>query len=327
MKTLLTAGMLLLIMQACFKEDERVLPYPGITSTIPDSVQAYESFFDFESGEVISSFPINEWQLGFECGKNGWRIITNSGAGWFIYNTRQRIIPSGMEMPVNLAALYDVMHLWPDSTAVGHWVNTDNEPGAYTNFVYMMGKYTNGRFADRKEIQFLELTDTSYTFYYHDEHVSDTVIIKKNDEFNFTYYSFDKQNQIQPEPEKSTFDLMFTSYYDLATLFGQTIPYRVGGALINVWQTQVALDSTFQFDDIDAATIPQLNFSSQRDIPGYRWKNVTVDITGGGTATYEVRTNYNYIFRTQEGNYFKLRFLSYTLDGRSGFPRFEYSGL
>jgi hypothetical protein len=171
------------------------------------------------------------------------------------------------------------------------------------------------------------LSDTTYRFAFVEASVRDTVIIYKKDEVNFSYYSFKEHKQVEPEPEKTGYDLLFTSYYDLATLFGQTIPYQVGGTLLNIWQTSVAADTIHNYSDITYETISQLHFSRQRDIPGYRWKNVVVDITGGGSATYVVKTQYNYVIHTAQGNYFKMRFLSYTLDGRSGFPRFEFSRL
>jgi len=132
---------------------------------------------------------------------------------------------------------------------------------------------------------------------------------------------------VYPEPDKAEYDLLFTSYYDRPTLFGQTIPYNVAGVLLNTWNTTGAIDSIRSFGEISMETIATLNFSQKRDIPGYNWKDVVVDITGGGSATYNVKTKYNYVIRTAQGNYFKLRFLSYTLDGRSGFPRFEFTSL
>ena len=64
---------------SCFEKDKRVLPYPGEVSTIHDNIEQYESYFDFETGKVIKTHPADAWQLGFECGENGWHILVNSG--------------------------------------------------------------------------------------------------------------------------------------------------------------------------------------------------------------------------------------------------------
>ena len=38
---------------SCFEEDERVSPYPGEVITIYNEVEKYQSYFDFETGEVV----------------------------------------------------------------------------------------------------------------------------------------------------------------------------------------------------------------------------------------------------------------------------------
>ena len=316
----------IITMVSCFKEDEPVMPYQGVITTIYDSVQTYQSYFDFETGKVIAKNALTDWQLGFECGEEGWRIITNSGADWFIHNTQQTDPALPNNMPRMLDGMYDIQGLWPDSTTVGKW-SYFTGTRQYTNHVYSLGRLINGSFREIKKIVFREVTDSSYRFEYFEGNLSDTITIRKDHAHNFVYFSFTQGNQVQPEPERSAYDIVFTSYYDLATLFQQTIPYKVGGVLLNVWETESAADSSSTYADISIASLSRLNFSGQRDIPGYRWKSVTVDITGGGSATYEVRTNFNYIFKTAQGNYYKLRFLSYTLDGSSGFPRFEFQQL
>jgi len=175
----------------------------------------------------------------------------------------------------------------------------------------------------------LQVNDSSYRFFYRekDSGFSDTVVVAKNDSVNYVYYDFNHRQQVSLEPSKDEWDLQFGPYYDLATLFGVTIPYQVGGTFINTWREEAVLDSIHQFDAISLSMVPGYHFTKQRDNPGYRWKGVTVDITGGGSASYAVKSNYTYVFRTSGNQYFKLRFLSYSLDGRSGYPRFEYRTL
>jgi hypothetical protein len=329
-KTELIGSVLLLCTTwACFEEDKPVPPYPGEVTTIPDSVQVYQSYFDFETNRIVRSYPCSSWQLGFECGTDGWHIITNSGASWFLFNTGQTIPDAVVDMPPTVNHLYDVQHEFPDSTAAGNWVITGESGNEYTGEVYLLGKYHNGSFHHIKQLMFKEVNDTSYRFFYkeQDNGFADTVVIRKSDSVNFVFYSFNEVRQVNLEPDRSTYDLIFGSYYDLATNFGVTIPYPVGGALLNTWQTKAALDSITPYPDILVTNLAGYNLTSQRDIPGYRWKTVTVDVTGGGSATYAVKTNYTYIIHTAQDNYYKLRFLSYTVDGKSGFPRFEFRKL
>ena len=318
-----------LALSSCFEEDERVAPYPGTVYTINDSIQKYQSYFDLESGTVIKTHRADRWQLGFECGEQGWHIIVNSGDNWFIYDTRQTDMDADVSMPDGTEGLYDVQQAFPDSTATGKWVIPGSGNNTYSNHCYLLGKLAGNGFSDIKKIKFLELSDTSYKFYYKEISgaFSDTVVITKTDSVNYVYYRFESHSQINLEPDKTTYDLMFGPYYDLATQFGLTIPYLVGGALLNPWNTQSYLDSIHDYAFFDFNTLNLQNMNSQRDIPGYRWKSVNVDVSGSGSALYMVKPGYIYLIRTAQYNVYKLRFLSYTLDGKSGFPRFEYRQL
>ena len=319
----------LMTMIACFEEDTAVLPYPGDVTTIADSVQAYQSFFDFETGSTVKVSPSNAWQLGFECGNNGWHIITNSGAGWFIYNTMQGNPDASVTMPSSIEHLYDIPHDFPDSTAVGNWVSFTGTGNIYTGYVYLLGQLYNGKFIGIKKLIFDAVDDTAYFFRYTDSgsSLTDTVVIGKKPFLNFTYFSFDKKEQVDIEPTAQEYDLVFGPYYDLATNFGITIPYMVGGALLNTWNTTIVIDTITDFNRIDINRVPGYDFTNQKDIPGYKWKSVTVDISAGGSATYNIKSNYTYIIHTATDNYFKFRFLSYTLNGRSGYPQFEMKQL
>lgn len=307
------------LLASCFDPDERVLPYPGDIITVTDSVQIYQTWFDLEKGISVKVNRADEWTLAFESSEDGWRIITNSGADWFIYNTQSAEFPADMFMPQGLEGLYDNQRLWPDSTAAGNWTVSKR--------TYILSRFVNGTFSEQKQVKFIYFDNESYEFIILHDDNTDTVEILKDQSRNFSYYSAESNAQVYPEPDKENYDLLFTSYYDKPTLFGQTIPYKVGGVLLNTRNTAAVLDTLLPYEAIGADIISSLNFSSRRDIPGYDWKNVVVDISGGGSASYSVKPAFNYIIRTAEGNYYKLRFLSYTLDGRSGFPRFEYSQL
>jgi hypothetical protein len=90
--------------------------------------------------------------------------------------------------------------------------------------------------------------------------------------------------------------------------------------------TTATIDSVNNYAVINAQILNTYKFTPQRDVIGYRWKNVIVDQASGGSV-YTVKRNYTYIIHTAEGNYFKLRFLSYMSGGESGYPQFEYKKL
>lgn len=317
---------LALLTVSCFEEDEQVPPYPGEVITVYDNIEFYQSYFDFETGEIVSSHASDLWQLGFESCDTGWHILVNSGANWFIWNSGQTDINASLDYPENELWAYDNQSAYPDSTAVGNWLEFMDDEKTYFNHVYVLGKYSSGIYSELKRLQFLEVDSTMYRFIVGEDADIDTIVIQKSDSSNFVYYSFDPGMQINLEPGKSIYDIIFGPYYDLATQFNLTIPYLVRGVLLNSNITTAILDSIYTYDEIDFEKLEEYDFSSQRDIIGYQWKEVSVN-TSTGLADYIIKPNYTYIIRTADNNYFKMRFLSFSFEGSSGFPRFEYKEL
>lgn len=317
---------LALLVMSCFEEDERVPPYPGEVVTVYDNIEFFQSYFDFESGEVISSHPADLWALGFECNDSGWHIVTNSGANWFIWNSGQTNIDAPLSYPENELWAFDNQSAYPDSTAVGNWLTFSDEEIVYANNVYVLGRFDLGSYTDIIRLQFVEVSDSLYRFITKKSDVIDTISIQKNEETNFTYYSFDSNAQLELEPGKYDYDLMFGPYYDLVTEFNITQPYLVRGVFLNSILTKAVLDSINSYDEITYAKLDTTILSAQRDVIGFRWKDVEVSTTTG-SAVYTIKPNYTYIVKTSDNNYYKLRFLSFSLEGYSGHPRFEYKEL
>ncbi|MGD2034741.1 MAG: HmuY family protein [Bacteroidales bacterium] len=312
---------------SCFEEDEQVSPYPRDVVTIYDNIEYHQSYFDLESEEVVSSHASDLWQLGFECGAEGWHILVNSGAHWFVFNSGQTDINAEFSYPDDALWGYDNQSAYPDSTAIGNWVSFEGEMKQYTNHVYLLGRYSSGVYSGRVKIRFLMVDSAQYRFLYKpEEGIADTMTILKSDSANFVYFSFREDKQIALEPDRLDYDLVFGPYYKLATQFGITMPYLVRGVFLNTWNTEALLDSVNDYDAIDYGMIGTYELSSQRDVIGYQWKDVNVN-TSTGYATYSVKAYYTYIVKTSQDHYYKLRFLSFSLEGNTGYPRFEYREL
>ena len=313
-----------LVAAGCFKDDTPVEPYIGTVTTIKNHIEKYQSYYDFETNSVASYNTRDSWSLGFACGDNEFTICTNSGNNWFILNTGQININASINYPKKSIWSYDDQSLFPDSTAVKDWIAISANDTNYTNNVYLLGKYSGTAYSSIYRIKFLKVTREEYVIYYQTDTIESTgktVIIQKNPIKTFIYYSFSEDAIKDIEPEKSTWDIVFGSYYDLVTELGVTAPYLVRGVLINQNGTVACIDSTESFESINAEKISTLNLSDKRNTIGYNWKSVTINETSN-TATYTINLLYNYIIQTQEGNYFKMRFLSYTLDGENGYPSF-----
>ena len=319
---------LIIFFSSCFEEDEALPPYPNEITTIYDDIEFYQSYFNLESDQVVSINNIDEWELGFECGKSGWHIITNSGNYWRIYNTHESDFEKNYTVPDEKKWGYDTQKYFPDSTAVGNWVDTNSTPFLYTNHIYILGKLQNDNYTELKKILLFYVDSFQYQFKYSDlsTGLTDTVIINKSDSVNFVYYSFADRDQKNIEPTKDSYDIIFTPYYDLATQLGITIPYLVRGVFLNYGHTFAYCDTINSFEEIDLSKINPEKLTPKRDIIGYDWKDVTIDIEGN-SGSYTIKENRTYIIKTPEENYFKLKFISYQLNGENGFPRFEYQSV
>jgi hypothetical protein len=313
---------------SCFEEDTAVPPWPGEVTTISENIEEYFSYFDLETGEVAVSYPADSWQIGFECGIEGWHIQINSGDSWFAWNSVQTDIESDIQPPDGVLWAYDKQSAYPDSTAVGDWIDNSGEVKIYTNHVYFLGKYISGNYYDVQRIKFFNVDSDYYNFLVRDEEsgLTDSVTMVKSDTCNFVYYNIFSKQQVYLEPRKEDFDIIFGPYYDLATQLGVTIPYLVRGTFLNPWKTTALLDSIKDYDQIVYETLNSYTFSRQKDVIGYRWKDISIDPVSG-TAAYKVNPYYSYIIHTSSDSYYKLRFLSFSIDGVSGYPRFEYKEL
>jgi hypothetical protein len=316
----------ILIWSSCFEKDKPVEPYLGNIYTINDDIEQYVSYFDLESGKVVTVHPADSWQLGFECSKTGYHIVVNSGAHWFLKNSGQTVITIPADTTSGTDWLYDKQSYFPASTAAGEWTLAKGDSFVSKNEVYFLAKSTGKRYTSLKQVVFLDVNESHYRFYYQDSgnNISDTITILKSDTANYVYYSFTEQKQVNLEPDKSAYEIIFGPYYDVVTEFGVTGPYLVRGVFINLNNTSVELDSLNTYASIDSSKVETYqNFSNRRDIIGYDWKVPDIDLSTG-LAKYFIKSNYTYIIHTTEKNYFKFHFLSYESSGLPGVVQFEY---
>ncbi len=77
------------------------------------------------------------------------------------------------------------------------------------------------------------------------------------------------------------------------------------------------------FKDINSSIIPQLQFSSDFNAIGFRWKYFSLN-----DGVYSIVPGMSYVIKEKNGTYFKLRFFGfYNNDGDKGYPSFEIIGL
>jgi hypothetical protein len=299
--------------------------WSGETFSLEQSMYTHQLFFDLESNSITKINSNPDWDLSFESSATGWHIRLNSGNYLRICQTNSYDFSISQYQPDPKKWTFDKSNGDPDSTAIGNWVNTTTKPFQYTGQVYLLGEYDGILNKPLKKLVFTQVNDTIYGFTYADLNGDNKkdVIIRKDSICNYTYFSIPTGQQVNIEPPRNNWDLLFTQYETILYDHGNPLPYYVRGVLINRGNV-VAVDSSKIFEQISIADVPLFNFKTDLDIIGYNWKSVTIDIASN-TAKYNVRSNYNYIIRNVKGDFYKLRFVSfYNKSGAEGYPTFEF---
>jgi hypothetical protein len=323
---------------SCFKEDDPIPPHdPGDVKT--ESIELmndyrYQVYYDMNSEQVVSTNLKKEWDLGFECSDTGWHILLNTASFMVASGTGT----DDFSAPIDTTGFswkFDKSDGNLDSTAIGSWFawTEDSTTRIYTEEVYVIdrGYDEAGNLRGLRKIVFQFVDEENYVFTYANmdggNKITDTVT--KDPTVNFMCYSFDDGGkQINFEPPTFEWDLLFTQYTTLLyTNEGDPYPYIVTGVLSNRIGVEVARDTLMDFQTIDLSSVQSLEFTAIQDEIGYDWKDVTGDVTSGNIS-YEIIEGLNYLIRSQEGYYYKLRFISfYNNDGEKGYPTFEYQRL
>jgi hypothetical protein len=329
---------IIILLTSCFKEDEKVTPHdPGNVETDTIGLASdyrYQVYYDLSSGEVISTNLKKEWDLGFDCSENGWKIILNSSNFMIAGMTGL----TDFTIPLDTAGLdwkFDASSGNPDSLAIGIWVDflSPDSVKSYTNEVYVIDRGYDelGNLRGLRKIVFQELGDSTYTFRYAnlDGSNENTFTVTKDPSVNFICFSFDEGGkQLNLEPPKSDWDLLFTQYTTLLfTNEGDPHPYLLTGVLSNPTGVVVAQDTLYDFGSIDLDVAKSLLYTTELDEIGYDWKDAIVDVSTG-SVTYVIVEGQNYVVLDKEGFYYKLRFISfYNNSGEKGYPTFEFQRL
>lgn len=174
------------------------------------------------------------------------------------------------------------------------------------------------------KLRYANLDDTQYK-----EH-----LITKNTQYNFSFFSLQKEISVDIQPAKTKWDLAFTSftnevflapdqsagsYFYADFIITNTID-GVGAYQVDVPSGQ-SLDQAygaFQLSNIEES---KFIFNDHRAL-GDKWRTTT------GSNGAQIFTNRFFILKDAEGFYFKLRFNAMTNgSGERGHPNFEFEPL
>ncbi|MBB3701279.1 HmuY family protein [Flammeovirga yaeyamensis] len=75
------------------------------------------------------------------------------------------------------------------------------------------------------------------------------------------------------------------------------------------------------FEEITPSTVGDLEMTTQGNLIGKEWFHIQTPHRDG---VYKVYSHITFVVNDEEGNNYKLRFLTYSKDGQNGYPTFEY---
>jgi hypothetical protein len=321
------ACLLIVSLISCEKAESPIeLPPQGtskITSVTMGIDYQTQVYFSFTSG-IVKTAPVNSWDFALESTPEGYHLFQNGGKNIYSYNTKLTDAAAVAKNANFYRSLptdsfqFDAPCGLPDSTVMKNWRNPD---GSSKKEVYII----NINRTSYKKIVLNSVSAIAYSLSYSDLDGKDmkTIDIPKDPLCNYSYFSFDNGGTVvAPEPVKTTWDVVFTRYRYF--FVKEQLPYIVSGVLLNPYNTAAVEDSVSGYTNITYPTIATSPFSIYRDVIGYDWKDVKVDINTN-TAVYTTKPKNCYVVRTQTDGFWKIHFLNfYDTNKEKGTPTFEY---
>jgi hypothetical protein len=271
---------------------------------------ADEIYYSLSHGLIIGA-PRNNWDIGFSVSPREAAILANSTSGVILkaypvsggWNWSDPVDTTGF---YSWTTLYNSDTTWTEGAfnmnATGHpnygWglydINTHNLTGISLYII-------KTRAAAYKKIWILNKlsAEQKYTFQYSDLDGSneqtvtlDLAGINKN----FVYYSLDSNEEVDFEPEKDKWDILFTKWID------KSINYPVTGLLQNIGVT--AQEST----DTDPASkvFPSTGFLTNISTIGSDWKIINMN-----TFEYSIDETRVFFVKDANGDVYRIKFKTF----------------
>jgi heme-binding HmuY-like protein len=335
---ILLISFLVLLVTSCFKDEDEIITLPPRMpgdpkiATLDESIYDHQVYFNLSNDAVVAMNGILDWDLGFEASENGWHIILNP-------STMSRAVSRGTDWDAVTSTGGIPFDDWKwdksdgnmDSTAIGNWISFETDPPTFTNDVYIIdrGYDADASMLGHKKVQFTNFENNTYHFRVADLNGDNefSASVTKDTSVNFVAFSFENGGEtVVLEPNKNDWHIVFTAYTGITMLSGEPFPYFVRGVLLNPNHIQAVLDTTHLFGDFTYELVQTFDYDSAMDVIGHEWKYPVGDPMVG--ITYVCDTLLQFVVKTRESDYYKLRFLDfYNSTGDKGYITFEYQRL
>jgi len=312
---------------ACHKPDDPVLLIPtkgNIKSAQIKMGSNYvnQIYYTLENDSMRSN-DFLLWDLAFECSSDGFHIIINGGKEVQTYNSGITNFTAVNSIATEPKWKWDNPAGELSQTAIGFWIDTIKSISKQEVYVIDRGMNEPERY---KKIIFQSVDPDYYTVFFAnlDGSGANLLRIDKIKNKNYVYLNLNNIPVIYDlEPDKNSWDLLFTRYRHIYYDMDPIAPYSVTGVLLNPFNTTVYRDSVLGFDKIDLPFAMSITLTNESNAIGFDWK--TYDFSA---ARYVVRPDLTYIIKSNTGLYYKLRFVDFYDDqGLKGAPRFQIQKL
>ncbi|PKR81362.1 hypothetical protein CW751_04715 [Brumimicrobium salinarum] len=310
-------ALIIVLFSSCLKEE---IPVPkrekGDVETASVSMggnYAYQVYFDFSANEMTGKETKDLWDIGFETGENGDKVITNTAKNMMVYLTDKTEMDEVLDENNYVSGpVFDNETGNLDSTGIGNW-----QDGKVR--IIDMGYNSAGQAIGWYKLKVTGVDETTYTFEFAEIEATNatSVSLLKQEEYNFTYYSMLNNAEIQATPKSTDWDIVFTQY--IHQFYEPVVtPYLVTGCITNRNNRQAAMVTELDFEAIDLAYASNLVLSENINTIGFGWKDFVGD-------EYFVNSEISYIIKDHEGIFYKLRFVDfYNETGEKGNPVWEF---
>lgn len=327
MKQLLLLFSVLILFSACFKEeDKRENISSGAASMKVGEDYGNQIFFNLNTQEVISENRWEIWNLAFYAQDDDFYIKLCHPAFMKAYkpnlsfneindfdNNWEYEIDFHLKDTSNLALSFEIDFEANDTTYYKD-----------KTYVLMLGMATNGDELGYKKISLLYTYQNFYYIHYANLDGTEEVFvnIEKDNTLNYVYYSFNNGGEIvNVEPDKTTWDFLFSRTTELLFANNEPIPYSVVSVLLNSFSVKAYVEKEMKYKDINLESIKNDEFINLENTIGHSWKYYDLD-----NAQYLIVPDKYYVIQDINNYYYKLKFLSF-LDPETnikGTISFEY---
>ena len=292
------------------------------------------------STELVTKVARDSWDLGFYGGSDS-RVAINGSLYMAVKNLNvtnidavtlasvqsfQSQVAVGTFDPTNINYI-DAPNGNITQTSISAISENDDDNKVYLlNMGYQIGNTTPavgtvavaGNERGWKKIRILK-SGQNYILQYADLNSTthQEVTIPKNAAYNFTFFSFNTQNIVNVEPEKTKWDLNFTVFTNEIEGSGS---YGYSDFVTNNLKAGVKVyrvdTSSFSYANFILANVQGTKFTDDQRIIGAEWRDVFT------SSAYSDRF---YVLKDADNNYYKIRMLALVnQNGVRGYPKFEY---